>query len=345
MTPKLPWIAALFLVAGCQPDREGAATGDDFAEASAGLCSPRLRVRALIDGRSQLTVRGDSASWYHLDQAAPGRSGTSREPTYLNGTAWLPGWPDVPDAANRDCGCRSSRYTGLERLRTEGRLVTVEVIEGRGRAALVRHPAPGDETVTLELDDDATPGPAWYEVVLGIRPPSDNCERRCLQSHSRCRRRCERLPRAQQAPCEARCSLELASCLSSCAPDLSTPPDLSTSPDLSTPPDGSLCAPEFSGCQVPPRGQGQCCAVGVGCSPPALPPCASPTRCVRMNGYLQMYGCGTGNVCRDPTHPINVWYNRAAYQVCQELATGDSCAGPPWIESTMNTACLPCCPS
>ena len=55
-----------------------------------------LRVRAWIDGRSRLTLQGDTAQWTQFDFAAPGRldcdTGSPIEPTYLGAAAWWPNW-------------------------------------------------------------------------------------------------------------------------------------------------------------------------------------------------------------------------------------------------------------
>jgi hypothetical protein len=90
-------------------------------EGLAPIISDAFTVRAFIDGRSQLVVRGDRVYWHHLDFAAPGRwqdPDTQRaydEPTYLNGVAWYPVWPDQSDRENRDCGCDSSATGGIPR--------------------------------------------------------------------------------------------------------------------------------------------------------------------------------------------------------------------------------------
>jgi len=53
-----------------------------------------LRVRARIDGISQLVIKGDTARWYHLLGSAPGR--WLETSTYLNQKEWDPVWPDIP---------------------------------------------------------------------------------------------------------------------------------------------------------------------------------------------------------------------------------------------------------
>ena len=55
------------------------------------------------------------------------------EPTYLNGAAWCPIWPDHPDTENRDCGCDSSKYVGVPPLLIQDQTATLEPIRARDR--------------------------------------------------------------------------------------------------------------------------------------------------------------------------------------------------------------------
>src|SRR5512136_271110 len=66
-----------------------------------------IEIRADIDGRSQLILRGNTAQWHHFDAAAPGRQLFTNFPTTINGVDWYPIWPDKPDAENRECYCFS----------------------------------------------------------------------------------------------------------------------------------------------------------------------------------------------------------------------------------------------
>lgn len=87
-----------------------------------------LNVRALIDGRSQLIVQGNTVHWHHLDDAAPGCWEGANEPTYLNGIAWYPIWPDIPDPENRDCDCDSSTYVGVPTLARQDQTVSLTLV-------------------------------------------------------------------------------------------------------------------------------------------------------------------------------------------------------------------------
>ena len=80
------------------------------------LTNPSIRtitVQAVIDGRSQLILRGNTAQWRHFDFAAPGRLDFKNAPTVINNVEWFPVWPDKPDKENRDCdGCLSGYLHG-----------------------------------------------------------------------------------------------------------------------------------------------------------------------------------------------------------------------------------------
>jgi len=132
-----------------------------------------LTVRAFIDGRSQLVIRGDRLYWHHLDFAAPGRwqdPDTQRaydEPTYLNGAPWYPVWPDQPDRENRDCGCSSSSINGIPALARQDQTVALSLEQARGLVTIVQQPEAGnDYTLIVEFDDGGPGGADWYEVTL-----------------------------------------------------------------------------------------------------------------------------------------------------------------------------------
>jgi hypothetical protein len=130
-------------------------------------------ISAVIDGRSQLWMRGNTAQWVHLDFAAPGRLEGANDPTIIIGKAWYPAWPDVPDAENRDCGCSSSIFRGVKPSVPDKYVnATLNVIQGRGPVYFTS--LPSDVTnryLTLDFDDDAEPGAALYVVEVTIEYP------------------------------------------------------------------------------------------------------------------------------------------------------------------------------
>lgn len=144
--------------------------GGEKAESAATPEPTALTVRAYIDGRSQLIIKGSLIHWRHLDFAAPGRhfDADVSQPTYLNQAAWMPIWPDVPDSENRDCYCESSSYDGIPNLPKTDQPVWMDVVQSRGSVIISQQPkAANDYTLIVELDDNPLDGPAWYEVELG----------------------------------------------------------------------------------------------------------------------------------------------------------------------------------
>ncbi len=126
-----------------------------------------LNVRAWIDGESQLIIQGNSVRWYHNSATAPGRQ-DSNVPTYLNGEAWDPTWPDVPDSLNYDCNCQSSTHVGIPALGMKDQTVDLEVIQARHKVSIKQQPNAGnDYTLIVEFDDGPPGGADWYEVSLG----------------------------------------------------------------------------------------------------------------------------------------------------------------------------------
>lgn len=151
--------------------------------AAAAAQSHGIHVRAWIDGRSRLVLDGAMAHWEHLDFAAPGRLdchlGAEIQPTFIDGDAWYPQWPDVPDCENRDCGCVSSLFTRLHQTIPEVEVFPeFEVMAGRGTCMLVEWPvAENGYRIVVEFDDNAWSGADWYEVDLAI--PGCGVQRYC----------------------------------------------------------------------------------------------------------------------------------------------------------------------
>jgi hypothetical protein len=136
-----------------------------------------LTVRAYVDGRSQLIIKGDKLFWRHLDFAAPGRHFDAKvsQPTYLNQVGWEPDWPNAPDSENRDCHCNSSTYKGIPYLANTDQLVRLQVVQARGKVFILQQPnATTNYTLIIELDDNPLMGPDWYEVNLSYTVEPDN---------------------------------------------------------------------------------------------------------------------------------------------------------------------------
>jgi hypothetical protein len=138
---------------------------------TAAAATQTLRVEALIDGRSQLILRGNTAQWFHLDWAAPGRHLFRNEPTVINGVAWFPVWPGVPDAENRDCHCYSDVFTGVDPPLPLGDMaVDLRLIQSRQTSILQLPTADNDFTLIVDFDDGPISDSFQYVVEIDITP-------------------------------------------------------------------------------------------------------------------------------------------------------------------------------
>ena len=126
-------------------------------------------MEAVIDGRSQLILRGNTAQWRHFDFATPGRLDFKNAPTVINNVEWFPVWPDQPDRENRDCdGCLSDVFTGVNPpLFSENMIVSLRKIQARDNVSIVQLPTPANNfTSVIEFDDNPPSGDDIY--VVGI---------------------------------------------------------------------------------------------------------------------------------------------------------------------------------
>jgi hypothetical protein len=132
-----------------------------------------VTVRALIDGRSQLRLKGFTARWQHFDWSAPGVHGGQYEPTYIDGVAWHPNWDNSDiDPEVRIPKSMSDAFDGLNPpIPAAPMTVTLQKIRCRENASIVQEPtADNDFTTVVEFNDDATPGSTWYEVKVTFMP-------------------------------------------------------------------------------------------------------------------------------------------------------------------------------
>jgi hypothetical protein len=134
-----------------------------------------IRVEALIDGRSHLILRGNTAQWYHLDYAAPGRHSFQNEPTIINGVEWFPEWPDIPNPENRNCYCYSDIYDCIVPPLPFAEVpITLRLIQSRHETTIIQFPNSGnDYTLIIEFNDNYPSGSDWYtiEIDFPYTPP------------------------------------------------------------------------------------------------------------------------------------------------------------------------------
>jgi hypothetical protein len=143
-----------------------------------------LKVRAFIDGRSQLVIRGNEVYWHHLDWAAPGRHLDAEvpQPTYLNHVRWMPSWPDLLDTENRGCTCNSAPFKEFPILAKHDQIIHLVVAQGRGKVSVLQNPASNnDYTLIIEFDDNTQPGPDWYEIDLTYDSVAPEEHRRAIR--------------------------------------------------------------------------------------------------------------------------------------------------------------------
>jgi len=152
-----------------------AATGPAVAQPAVDVIT--LDVRAFIDGRDQLIIRGETLQWHHFDFAAPGRIGGRNDPTViattLNGVpvmdhvAWVPDWPLPPPDPIR-FEAFSSVFTGLRpAIPSQDLTVTLQVIEARSILELVQLPAEVNDYMTVvQFNDNGPGGATFYEGQL-----------------------------------------------------------------------------------------------------------------------------------------------------------------------------------
>jgi hypothetical protein len=133
----------------------------------------RLRVSALIDGRSIITIQKNRLWWHHLDWAAPGREGERNLPTIVNGKKWFPTWPTKWGKDVRCGGCTSSSLDlssiGIH-LGEFPVLDGITVVKARSsRASIKTFPSATNGYLTeVELDDNPIFSADLYEVLLNF---------------------------------------------------------------------------------------------------------------------------------------------------------------------------------
>jgi cytoskeletal protein CcmA (bactofilin family) len=132
-----------------------------------------IRVEALIDGRSQLTLSGSTAQWDHFHFHLPGKADGRDEPTIINGIDWFPIWAGDCSTCvlnvDPDCStCSSNMFNSVvPNLPLEAMTVDLKIIESRDQVSLVQLPDSSNSyTLIIEFDDNLPPGAEWYIVDI-----------------------------------------------------------------------------------------------------------------------------------------------------------------------------------
>jgi hypothetical protein len=164
-------LCAITLAAGALID--GSSGSANAALPSAVVVAPstnapiQLRIRAYIDGQSQLILQGSSAQWYNEDWAAPGRWGGKNLPTYLNGHPWTPQWSTSPPDQLLFCHCYSTAANVVDPPIPATSPVNLTPVVARYAVSIAQQPSAANGfTTIIDFNDDPPPFPAWYDVVL-----------------------------------------------------------------------------------------------------------------------------------------------------------------------------------
>jgi hypothetical protein len=126
-----------------------------------------ITIKAHIDGKSRLILQGNTAQWFHISTAAPGRHQGRDLPTTINDVEWFPTWPDNPDAENRHCECFSDIFEGVDpALSRKSANYELEEVQARRPVTIFQFPeAENDYTLIIEFYDDVGDSDD-YEVIL-----------------------------------------------------------------------------------------------------------------------------------------------------------------------------------
>ena len=136
-----------------------------------------MEFAALIDGRSQLVVQGNTLQWNNLTYTVPGLHGVEPpgEPTIIytwsNGTPvlvneeWYPSWPSGTSG-----DVDSTVFAGLTPALPAQDLTALLIGSvGRESLSILEQPSAGNGyKLILDFDDNSTGGSAWYKATVKI---------------------------------------------------------------------------------------------------------------------------------------------------------------------------------
>jgi probable HAF family extracellular repeat protein len=131
-----------------------------------------LKVKAWIDGKSQLIIQGNTVQWHNSSFYAPGYEtpyGDPPAPTYLTTknlktVAWTPGtW-----SGGTYGDTTSDKFTGLSApLAAVEHVVTLTAKYARGSATITQQPSAVNKyALIVDFDDTAFDSASWYEISL-----------------------------------------------------------------------------------------------------------------------------------------------------------------------------------
>lgn len=118
----------------------------------------KLRIKAFIDDRDFLKIRGSELWYEHISGSLPGKWAKNNHVTHINGKEWMPKWnKKVSDPfKNLTPGLPVKEHVNVKVLKVEN-----------GQAVVVEQPSLENEyTLTLKLEELAG-GAHWMELTIG----------------------------------------------------------------------------------------------------------------------------------------------------------------------------------
>ncbi len=133
-----------------------------------GFAPTELVVEAIVDGPGYFHVRPEGVYWESGHAAKPGKWNGRNEPTYVNGTAWMPRWGKSREDRGKD---RTELYrVGLGSVDLEFELLAVTKKQGESgieKRTEVASKVEGNEFIVTIPDPE--PEARWYKFVIRKR--------------------------------------------------------------------------------------------------------------------------------------------------------------------------------
>lgn len=138
-----------------------------------------LDIKAVIDGRDQLIIQGDTLQWHHFEMWPVGLHIIGAGPndpvpnfptvittSAMNQVEWYPVWPQ--EAIGPSVEAYSSVFTGLTPpLPADGQPLLLTALNARGSVSIVEQPSLANAyALVLEFNDVPIGSAVWYEVCV-----------------------------------------------------------------------------------------------------------------------------------------------------------------------------------
>ena len=125
----------------------------------------KLKVRTFIDGADVLFVRGDQIWFKHYAYDLPGKWRKVNEPSYVNGSEWMPEWKD--SLSDRFTIPSDSVAALPPNKEFDETTLEVNSYGAWGKVSVVEYPNAGNDfTLVVLLDDLEYEGASWYNIGI-----------------------------------------------------------------------------------------------------------------------------------------------------------------------------------